>query len=236
MNRINLIAGIVIVLAMVGVFAVYLFPHTSYAPAQQPAGTTTQAAATTTTTTTVPSKPGIPVPTVHAFGAVTLSLGETARFTGVSIVPLSIIEDSRCPLGVMCIQAGTVRVSTRVTTSAGSVVQTLALNQPFTIGGDTITLTEVQPIRRHDTIAASDYRLTFDIEKGAPVATGKCYVGGCSSEVCSDQPGAVSSCIYRSQYACYHTATCERQASGQCGWTPTAELNSCIANADSTTL
>ena len=60
-----------------------------------------------------------------------------------------------------------------------------------------------------------------------PVA--KCYIGGCSNQICSDQPDVVSDCAYRDSYACYQGAKCERQASGQCGWTPTPALSACLA-------
>jgi len=58
-----------------------------------------------------------------------------------------------------------------------------------------------------------------------------CFVGGCSSEVCSDDPDVVTPCIYRPEYVCYKRATCERQANGACGWTETPELLQCIATA-----
>lgn len=57
---------------------------------------------------------------------------------------------------------------------------------------------------------------------------GKCFVGGCSSEICTDRPDMASNCMYREEYACYQTATCERQESGQCGWTETPELKECL--------
>jgi len=57
-----------------------------------------------------------------------------------------------------------------------------------------------------------------------------CFVGGCSGQVCSDQEGVISTCEFRPEYACYQTATCERQGDGTCGWTPTAELDACLAN------
>lgn len=57
-----------------------------------------------------------------------------------------------------------------------------------------------------------------------------CFVGGCSGQVCSDQEGVVSTCEWRAEYACYQTATCERQADGECGWTETPELTACLAN------
>jgi hypothetical protein len=56
-----------------------------------------------------------------------------------------------------------------------------------------------------------------------------CFVGGCSSHICSEEEGAVSTCEWREQYACYQTTTCERQPEGHCGWTPTPELQACIA-------
>ena len=59
---------------------------------------------------------------------------------------------------------------------------------------------------------------------------GKCYVGGCSSHICTDMPPGqyASTCEWKEEYACYRTAKCERQATGQCGWTETAELKACI--------
>ena len=57
-----------------------------------------------------------------------------------------------------------------------------------------------------------------------------CYVGGCSSQVCSDREGVITTCEWREEYACYQTATCEVQETGECGWTQTEELNSCLAN------
>lgn len=61
---------------------------------------------------------------------------------------------------------------------------------------------------------------------------GPCFVGGCSNEVCSDEPGVISTCLYRPEYACYsatHTA-CERQSNGACEWTQSDALLACLAN------
>ena len=57
-----------------------------------------------------------------------------------------------------------------------------------------------------------------------------CYVGGCSSQVCSDRPDVITTCEWRDEYACYQGATCERQGDGQCGWTETPELLACLGN------
>lgn len=70
----------------------------------------------------------------------------------------------------------------------------------------------------------------------APATTtvsGACFVGGCSGQMCTDDSdGAISTCEWREEYACYRTATCERQASGECGWTPTESLLQCLAQSN----
>ena len=67
----------------------------------------------------------------------------------------------------------------------------------------------------------------------APVKPKGCYVGGCSSQICSENPDMASTCEWRESYACYQTATCERQSTGECGWTETSELNACLMQANS---
>lgn len=62
-----------------------------------------------------------------------------------------------------------------------------------------------------------------------PVTT--CFVGGCSSQVCSEDPNVITTCEWREEYACYQNATCERQGNGQCGWTKTESLNACLMDA-----
>lgn len=54
-----------------------------------------------------------------------------------------------------------------------------------------------------------------------------CVVTGCSGEVCAEEE-VITTCEYRPQYVCYKTAICERQASGECGWTETPELTACL--------
>ena len=68
----------------------------------------------------------------------------------------------------------------------------------------------------------------------SPMTTDKkCIVGGCSGEICqsSDEPPAVSICLYNPSYACYKSARCQVQENGICGWTPTLQLSQCINRA-----
>ncbi len=59
------------------------------------------------------------------------------------------------------------------------------------------------------------------------VGSAPCVVSGCSSEICAETE-MMSTCAFRPEYACYARARCERQASGSCGWTKTADYRACI--------
>lgn len=64
--------------------------------------------------------------------------------------------------------------------------------------------------------------------------TPACVRGGCSGELCLPEgEERMSPCVMRPEFACYREATCERQDDGQCGFTPTASLASCLANPPS---
>lgn len=215
LTKATIIAGVFAVLVTTG-YAYTAFNSTPTASEQ--------------TATTTPQQPQ-----VREYGNATLALGELATFKNISIRPVALLEDSRCPQDVQCIQAGTVRVSVEVASKSGTSTSILTLGKKFTTDDFAITLANVIPGKISTTQnTESEYRLTFTVlPQNTPVVTdpqGKCYVGGCSAQVCSDQPDMASTCEYRAEYACYKTAKCERQASGQCGWTPTQTLAMCLAN------
>lgn len=54
-----------------------------------------------------------------------------------------------------------------------------------------------------------------------------CFKTGCSKQVCADEE-VMTTCEYRAEYACYKKARCERQTNGQCGFTDTPELRTCL--------
>lgn len=65
---------------------------------------------------------------------------------------------------------------------------------------------------------------------GAPMEA--CVPAGCSNTLCvsaSEAGDTMTTCEWRDEYACYQSATCERQADGACGWTMTDELQACLA-------
>ncbi|MCU0678264.1 MAG: hypothetical protein MUF19_01605 [Candidatus Pacebacteria bacterium] len=60
-----------------------------------------------------------------------------------------------------------------------------------------------------------------------------CMVTGCSSQLCVEEgQDMATTCEWVSKYSCYQTATCERQATGECGWTDTPALQQCLVAAE----
>jgi eight-cysteine-cluster-containing protein len=66
-----------------------------------------------------------------------------------------------------------------------------------------------------------------------PNTPNNCFVGGCSGQICSDQPDMISTCEWRESYACFQTAACERQQTGECGWSETPTLRACLIQSES---
>lgn len=57
-----------------------------------------------------------------------------------------------------------------------------------------------------------------------------CVITGCNGEICqgeNDEP-VYSTCVYKDEYSCYQSASCEKQKNGKCGWTQTTELKTCL--------
>jgi hypothetical protein len=221
---------IALCIAVLAGSAFFFFMHNNIAQAPVQEGTQTD------------QNDAVPQLEVSEYGEVELGIGEKAIFENLQIRPLSIEEDSRCPSDVQCIQAGTVRASVEIVSAMGTSTNTLSLGEAVTTEAETITLVSASPVPISTAhIPTSAYELTFEVLKREEVTLDRdpapvekkeaCYVGGCSSQLCSDQPDMASTCEYREEYACYQTATCERQSTGECGWTQTQELNACLLGA-----
>ncbi len=110
-----------------------------------------------------PEKPDNPTsPREH----VTIGLGQRVTVLGLTITPQAVLEDSRCPSDVQCIQAGTVRLRTHLAMRAGVETRELKLSESIAVGDMTVTLLEVLP----DTIStkpitSADYRFVFEVIK-----------------------------------------------------------------------
>ncbi len=189
-----------------------------------------------TSTSTQPGNSGI-----LPYGNTTLRLGERAQFPALSVKPVAIEEDSRCPSDVQCIQAGTVRIQIEMVSAQGTSTGILKLDEVFATKTESITMVGVEPGKISTATTSPDaYLFTIKVVPQGllikPKTPGECFIGGCSSHICSDTKDAVSTCEFREEYACYKTAACERQRDGACGWTLSAALTSCLAAASSGTI
>ena len=167
-----------------------------------------------------------------------------ARFIGIA-------EDSRCPIDVQCIQAGQVVVIFEITDFMAESTYSVevAEGESFTVSesrasdSKVLNLDKVLPERSLDNdITDSDYRVQISVSTvnnlpPAESTDNQCVKAGCSSQLCvstdeAQSGGGVTTCEYREEYSCYTSATCEVQPSGECGFTPTPELQQCIADAN----
>lgn len=97
-------------------------------------------------------------------GGFSARLNETKDALGTKITPLQVLEDSRCPIDVQCIQAGTVRLQANIETIAGVSEQIFVLNESVKTENQTITLVNVEPISDSKTkIDNSEYNFMFKI-------------------------------------------------------------------------
>jgi hypothetical protein len=95
-------------------------------------------------------------------GSIILGLGETGEVAGVSITPRRIVEESRCPADVNCIQAGRVVVAVDVEGDSLDIEE----GQTREVSGVTITLSDVSPgPLSTDPIEGSEYRFTFSVAR-----------------------------------------------------------------------
>jgi hypothetical protein len=92
----------------------------------------------------------------------TLKLGQSGDFGPVNLTPISVDEDSRCPVSTQCIWAGRVRVKVLVEPAGANYSVFATLGQPMGVDGGTLLLEQASPER---TSAAqtppSHYRFTI---------------------------------------------------------------------------
>ncbi len=101
-------------------------------------------------------------------GTIHTTMGQKMTAQGVSITPLEIISDSRCPSDplINCIWAGTVEIRAQIQSGLGFGILNLQLGKPVTTEKEIITLSEVSPAKTEQVeIPVSSYRFTFDVKK-----------------------------------------------------------------------
>ncbi|OGZ69030.1 MAG: hypothetical protein A3D35_02755 [Candidatus Staskawiczbacteria bacterium RIFCSPHIGHO2_02_FULL_34_9] len=158
---------------------------------------------------------------------VTFAVNQKVKFTDGLILTLKQIDDSRCKPNVVCIWAGELAPTFDI--KGGNY------------GSGILEVIEISLGTIHNSILVESgyiFELKSATETTATIVINRkevgvdgCYIGGCSSQICSDQEDVVSTCEYREEYACYKNAKCERQNDGKCGWTQTDQLTQCLNSA-----
>ena len=126
-------------------------------------------AETTTMTRGNPAPETVPVTPVE-LSEITITAKENNPATGigVTLAPIEVVEDSRCPTdeNIQCIQAGTVRVRTKVTNMNGERILVFTIGTPIASKTETTELLEVLPGARAEVpIVINEYRFIFKITK-----------------------------------------------------------------------
>ncbi len=157
---------VIVIIIIAGVFAV-----SSYRGDANPTPTITESPAPTNTVTPSPVVVGTSTATTTATStpnqlvSVALNQALSIPTINLTLTPLAIVEDSRCPIGVQCIQAGTVRLRTKVmstATTTGEIIFTLST--PVRIGSSTVELAAVAPTTSAgSSIVPANYRFTFQV-------------------------------------------------------------------------
>jgi hypothetical protein len=167
MTRTAQLIGVIIVVIVLGVVFFMWKSVARTTPVENPPVLTTPVSGTnggTQASTTGPVEPPTGS-TSYAYGTVKLSVGQTAIFSDISLSPSS-IEDSRCPTGDTCIQAGTAKVLFVTITNSGTKNQSLSIGQQVTVDGIKIVLQSVDPYPiANKTTAQSMYVMTFSVTK-----------------------------------------------------------------------
>jgi hypothetical protein len=93
----------------------------------------------------------------------TVGIGATAGVGGISITPLALLEDSRCPRDVTCIWAGRVVIRARIEAAGRSSITEMELGKAVTTSPNSaIVLARVEPERSSSVaIEPDDYRFAF---------------------------------------------------------------------------
>ena len=93
-------------------------------------------------------------------------MGAPVSRYGVIVIVRELLEDSRCPIDVQCIQAGTVRVRADVISGMGTSTMPFTLATPITTEAEEITLVSVLPAPHAGVVIKPDeYEFTFEIKR-----------------------------------------------------------------------
>ena len=114
-----------------------------------------------------------PCPSTNTTGTttVTLQINQSQTVFGTTLTTPVVVEESRCPSDVTCIQAGRVRVVLNIQSPSGNSHNELEVGKSVTTEDLTITLNEVTPYPISTRIIEErEYRFIFTVSKRSPIS------------------------------------------------------------------
>lgn len=162
---------IVVVLLVVGAGMYLVFFRSTAQP--QPTPNTPEVAACTKELKVCPDGTGVgrtgsncefaACPNVSFYGE--LSVGETKTVNGVEITVNKIVEESRCPQDVVCIQAGRFVASVTLSTAISHGQHNIGTDKPQVFGDKSVSITNAIPFPvSTKSVDPEDYRITFKVQ------------------------------------------------------------------------
>ena len=95
------------------------------------------------------------------------AIGQEVNVGGPRVMPLAVVEDSRCPPDVRCVWAGRLRLSIRVTTGPGAETREITLGKPIPVADGTLLLADAPRAgKAKAAIPPGDYRFGFRFDGG----------------------------------------------------------------------
>lgn len=91
--------------------------------------------------------PMMPPPPPSSSATATVGFGAQAMLNGLSITPLELVEDSRCPINARCIWAGRLILRTGFSASGPRETRDFTLGTAQAVPGGTLTLVAAEPAK-----------------------------------------------------------------------------------------
>ncbi len=96
----------------------------------------------------------------------TVSIGQSASISGIRLIPLKVLSDSRCPANVNCIWAGEIKVSVQLEKNNIAQQVEFSLEKNIQFEGVTLKLVNAKPEQlTGTTIKEGEYIFTFETVK-----------------------------------------------------------------------
>ena len=92
-----------------------------------------------------------------------VALGHPVALGGLTLTPIAVTEDSRCPINARCVWAGRIVVRTQVDGNAWRETAELVLGEPAAVRGQVIVLVSAEPGRMAGSeTRPADYRFVYE--------------------------------------------------------------------------